>query len=252
MDLPTVVSREEWLTARRKLLAEEKAATRARDALNAARRRLPMVRVDKDYVFDTPDGERRLPELFDGRRQLIVYHFMFDPSWDAGCPSCSAVADNIGHLSHLHARDTMLTLVSRAPLPKLEKYRERMGWALPWASSYGSDFNYDFHTTIDPSVAPAEYNFAPVPAEVAESMEAHGTSVFFRDGSEVFHTYSSYARGSELLLGTYNFLDLTPLGRQENWEQPAGRGDAPPMAWLRRHDEYDAGDPETRIPGLAE
>jgi predicted dithiol-disulfide oxidoreductase (DUF899 family) len=251
MNLPTVVSREEWLAARKALLAEEKAATRARDALNAARRRLPMVRIEKDYVFDTPGGKRSLPELFEGRRQLIVYHFMFDPSWDEGCPICSLVVDNIGHLSHLHARDTSLTLVSRAPLAKIEKYRERMGWAVPWVSSHGSDFNYDFHVTIDPSVAPAEYNFAPMPMEVTGSVEGHGVSVFLRDGSEVFHTYSSYARGGEVLIGTYTYLDLTPLGRQEDWEQPAGRSDGPPMSWVRRHDEYDGQPVGHQSPGSA-
>jgi predicted dithiol-disulfide oxidoreductase (DUF899 family) len=242
MDLPTVVSREEWLAARKDLLVKEKAATRARDTLNTERRQLPMVRIEKDYVFDTPEGKRSLLDLFDGRRQLIVYHFMFDPSWDEGCPSCSFVADNIGHLSHLHARNTSLTLVSRAPLAKIETYRERMDWTVPWASSHGSDFNYDFHTTIDVSIALAEYNFTPVdaPLEGGFSVEGHGTSVFLRDGSEVFHTYSSYARGAEPQLGTYAYLDLTPLGRQEDWERPAGRSDGPLMSWLRRHDRYDA------------
>ncbi len=241
MNLPTVVSREEWLAARKDLLVKEKAATRARDALNTERRQLPMVRIEKDYVFDAADGKRSLLDLFDGRRQLIVYHFMFDPSWDEGCPSCSLLVDNIGHLSHLHARDTSLTAVSRAPLAKIEVYRQRMGWTVPWVSSYGSDFNYDFHVTIDPSVVPAEYNFAAVPAEWGEwTGELPGTSVFLRDGSEVFHTYSSYARGGDAQLSTYTYLDLTPLGRQEDWEQPAGRSDGPFMSWVRRHDQYDA------------
>lgn len=156
----------------------------------------------------------------------------------SGSVELAFVADNIGHLSHLHARNTSLTLVSRAPLAKIEAYRERMGWTLPWASSFGGDFNYDFHTTIDSSVAPTEYNFAPVEAD--RSVEGHAISVFLRDGSAVFHSYSSYARGGEVLLGTYVLLDLTPLGRQEDWEQPAGRSDGPFMSWLRRHDEYDA------------
>jgi predicted dithiol-disulfide oxidoreductase (DUF899 family) len=238
MNLPTVVSRGEWLAARKELLVKEKAATRARDALNTQRRELPMVRIDKDYVFDTLEGKRSLLDLFDGRRQLIVYHFMFDPSEDEGCPGCSLLVDNIGHLSHLYARNTSLTIVSRAPLAKIEAYRERMGWTVPWVSSHGSDFNYDFHTTIDPSVAPVEYNFAPV--EGGGTGEVPGTSVFLRDGAEVFHTYSSYARGGDAQLGTYTYLDLTPLGRQEDWEQPAGRSDGPFMSWLRRHDEYDA------------
>jgi predicted dithiol-disulfide oxidoreductase (DUF899 family) len=156
---------------------------------------MPWVRVDKNYIFEGPEGKVTLADLFVGKSQLIVYHFMFDPSWDEGCPSCSFVADNIGHLSHLHARNTSLALVSRAPLAKIEAYRQRMGWIVPWVSSHGSDFNYDFHTTIDPSVAPAEYNFTPVdaPLEGEFSVEGHGTSVFLRDGSEVFHTYSSYA-----------------------------------------------------------
>jgi len=162
---------------------------------------------------------------------------MFDPTWDEGCPACSLLVDNIGHLSHLHARNTSLTIVSRAPLAKIEAYRQRMGWTVPWVSSHGTDFNYDFHTTIDPSVAPPEYNFAPVEGE--ETGEVPGTSVFLRDGSEVFHTYSSYARGGEVQLSTYTYLDLTPLGRQEDWEQPAGRSDGPFMSWLRRHDEYE-------------
>jgi len=234
---PEVVSRQEWLAARRELLIREKEATRARDALNEQRRRLPMVRVEKDYLFDGPDGERSLPDLFDGRRQLIVYHFMFDPEWDEGCPSCSFLTDNIGNLAHLHARNTSLVLVSRAPLEKIEAYRKRMGWELPWYSSYGSDFNYDFHVTLDSSVAPVEYNFQQLDAPEG-SAEGHGISVFLRDGDQVFHTYSTYARGADAVLGTYHYLDLTPLGRQEDWEQPPGRSDGPMMSWLRRHDDY--------------
>ena len=239
MNLPEVVNRDEWLAARRELLTREKELTRALDALNAERRGLPMVRVDKEYVFDGPGGEARLPDLFDGRRQLIVYHFMFDPGWDAGCPICSFVVDNIGHLEHLHARDTSLVLVSRAPLEKIQAYRARMGWDVPWYSAHRSDFNYDFHATIDPEVAPPEYNFQPI--DVPGPGEGHGVSVFLRDGDRVFHTYSSYARGAEVLLGTYHYLDLTPLGRQEDWEQPAGRATGTAMSWLRRHDEYATG-----------
>lgn len=241
MNLPSVVSREEWLTARKELLVKEKAATRARDALNAERRRLPMVRVEKDYVFDTPEGKRSLLDLFDGRRQLIIYHAMWLFNEDHACPSCSLLIDNIGHLSHLHARHTSLVLVSRAPLPKLLAYRERMGWTVPWVSSYGSDFNWDFHVTVDPAVAPAEYNYQPMDGDWAG--ELPGTSVFLRgggEGTEVFHTYSCYARGGDVQLGTYIYLDLTPLGRQEDWEQPPGRSDGPFMSWVRRHDEYDA------------
>jgi predicted dithiol-disulfide oxidoreductase (DUF899 family) len=158
MNRPGIVSRAEWLGSRKALLAKEKEFTRHRDALNAERRRPPMVRIDKDYVFEGPQGPARLLDLFEGRQQLIVYHFMFDPSWDAGCPSCSLLADNIGDLAHLHARKTTLALVSRAPLKKIEAYWKRMGWTFPWYSSFGSDFNYDFHVTLDERVARVEYN----------------------------------------------------------------------------------------------
>jgi uncharacterized protein (TIGR02246 family) len=244
MNRPGIVSQAEWLGARKALLAKEKEFTRQRDALNAERRRLPMVRVDKNYVFEGPHGPARLLDLFEGRQQLIVYHFMFDPSWDAGCPSCSFLTDNIGHLAHLHARKTTLALVSRTPLKKIKTYRNRMGWTIPWYSSFGSDFNYDFHVTLDETVAPVEYNYTDkaVLLEKGENYftdgESHGLSVFLRDGDNVFHTYSAYARGTDLLVGTYNYLDMTALGRQEDWEEPRGRSDGPFMAWLRRHDEY--------------
>ena len=257
MNRPETASWAEWLGARKALLAKEKEFTRQRDTLNAERRRLPMVRVDKDYVFQGPHGPGSLLDLFEGRQQLIVYHFMFDPSWDAGCPSCSFLTDSIGHLAHLHARKTTLALVSRAPLRKTEAYRKRMGWTIPWYSSFGSDFNYDFHVTLDETVAPVEYNYTDkaVLLEKGESYftdgESHALSVFLRDGDNVFHTYSAYARGTDLLVGTYNYLDMTALGRQEDWEEPRGRSDGPFMAWLRRHDEYDgiAGQPndEARV-----
>jgi predicted dithiol-disulfide oxidoreductase (DUF899 family) len=242
MNLPDVVSRDEWLAARKRLLDREKEITRTRDALNAERRRLPMVRVDKAYVFAGPEGEASLLDLFGGRRQLITYHFMFDPEWDAGCRGCSRLTDNIGHPAHLNARDTSLVLVSRAPLPKLLSFKERMGWTVPWYSSHGSDFNYDFHVTIDASVAPVEYNFRDK-TELSRAGfdlagEVPGVSVFLRDGDAVFHTYSAYARGTDLLTGTSNYLDLTPLGRQEYWEEPAGRADSPAGGWWRLHDEY--------------
>jgi len=239
MGLPDVGTREEWRAARIELLAEEKAMTRARDALNAKRRRMPMVEVVKDYVFEGPQGEARLLDLFEGRRQLIVGHFMFDPSWEDGCPSCSAGADEVsdGLLEHLHARDTTLAYVSRAPLEKLERYKARKGWRFPWYSSHGSDFNYDFHVTLDESVAPVEYNFRSR-AEHEESgtsfyvegeqpIEMPGTSYFLRDGERVFHTNSVYARGAEMTGGSYYFLDLTALGRQEDWEEPKGRASDP-------------------------
>jgi predicted dithiol-disulfide oxidoreductase (DUF899 family) len=237
MSLPQIASREEWLVARKGLLAKEKELTRRRDALNAERRRLPMVEIEKDYVFEGPDGEATLLDLFDGRRQLIVGHFMFDPRWDDGCPHCSAGADELsdGLFRHLHERDTSHVFVSRAPLEKIEAYKARRGWTFPWYSSYGSDFNYDFHVTIDESVTPAEYNYRTA-AEHAESgtlgyvedqpVEAPGTSYFLRDGDRVFHTYSNYARGAEMTGGSYYWLDLTALGRQEEWEEPKGRAEA--------------------------
>jgi predicted dithiol-disulfide oxidoreductase (DUF899 family) len=235
LGLPEVVSREEWLAARKKLLAKEKQFTRKRDALSAERRRLPMVRIDKDYVFEGPQGKASLLDLFYGRRQLIVGHFMFDPSWEDGCPSCSAGADEVsdGLLEHLHARETTFVYVSRAPLAKLEAYKARKGWTFPWYSSYGSDFNYDFHVTLDESVTPIEYNYRSKAeheqagtsyyVEGEQPIEAPGTSFFLRDGDEVFHTYSTYARGAEMMGGSYYFLDLTALGRQEDWEEPKDR-----------------------------
>ncbi|MET1073522.1 MAG: DUF899 domain-containing protein [Umezawaea sp.] len=223
MSLPKVVSREEWLVARKELLAKEKAATRARDALNTERRELPMVRIDKEYEFDGPSGKVSLLDMFEGRHQLVLGHFMFDPAWDEGCSSCSAGADEVsdGLVRHLNTRDTSLAFVSRAPIDKIEAYKAKKGWTFPWYSSFGTDFNYDFHVTLDPAVLPTEYNYSPV--DQAEPGEAPGQSIFLRDGDEVFHTYSSYARGAEATGGSYYYLDLTPLGRQEDWELPKGR-----------------------------
>ncbi len=230
IDLPAVASRDEWRAARIELLEKEKEFTRKRDELNAERRRLPMVEIDEEYVFDGPDGEVSLLDLFDGRRQLIVYHFMFDPDWEEGCPSCSAWTDEIarGHLNHLHSRGTSLALVSRAPWETIEPFKERMDWTVPWYSSFGSDFNYDFHVTMDESVTPIEHNY-----EDAETLERKGIdqlegelpgiSVFLRDDDVVYHTYSTYARGMEQVGGSNYFLDLTALGRQEEWEEPTGR-----------------------------
>jgi predicted dithiol-disulfide oxidoreductase (DUF899 family) len=219
MDLPSVASRDEWLAARKQLLAREKELTRQRDQLNAERRRLPMVEVDEDYVFEGPDGKASLADLFEERRQLIIYHLMWRWDLDAGCPSCSFLIDSIGHLSHLHAADTTLAVVSRGPWPSLDRFRARMGWTVPVYSSFGSDFNYDFHVTLDESIAPVEYNYRTRSeneqgGETLLEGEQPGTSVFLRDDDKIFHTYSSYARGGDLLLGTYNYLDLTPLGRQ--------------------------------------
>ena len=241
MSNPPITSWDEWIEARRALLAREKQFTRQRDELNAERRRLPMVEIDKQYVFDGPDGKVSLLDLFEGRRQLIVYHFMFGPDWDEGCPGCSFLVDNIGHLSHLHSRDTTLVTVSRAPLEKLLAYQKRMDWTVPWFSSYGSDFNYDFHVTHDPAVAPVKYNYqtqTDFAADAEWPSEAHGISVFLRDGDRIFHTYGTFARGCEPMLGIYQWLDLTALGRQEAWEQPAGRSDGSSPGW-RRHDQYE-------------
>lgn len=232
--LPRVVSRDEWLGARKKLLQKEKAATRERDSLNAERRRLPMVEVEKNYVFDGPEGKGSLLDLFKGRSQLIIRHFMFDPSWKNGCTSCSAAADEVsdGLLKHLHTRDTTFVTVSRAPLDKIEVYKALKDWDFPWYSSYGSDFNYDFHVTLDESVAPIEYNYRTKAEHEKAGMdfftegEQPGHSCFLRVGEKVFHTYSTYARGAEMLGGSYYFLDLTALGRQEDWEEPKGRAAA--------------------------
>lgn len=228
---PETANREQWIAARRKLLRKEKELTRARDELNAERRRLPMVKVDKDYLFEGPEGNMKLSDLFESRLQLIVYHFMFDPEWEQGCPSCSAWADHIarGHLNHLNARSTTLALVSRAPFHKIQAFKKRMGWSMPWYSSYGSDFNYDFHITQDESVAPVMYNYRD--KTTLEHLGQHyhtkgeqpGLSCFLRDGKQVYHTYSTFGRGGETVGGAYYFLDLTALGRQEEWEEPKGR-----------------------------
>jgi predicted dithiol-disulfide oxidoreductase (DUF899 family) len=232
VSLPKIATREEWLTARKQLLAKEKELTRARDALNVERRNLPMVEVDKDYVFDGPDGKVHLIDLFDGRAQLIIYHFMFDPSWEDGCPSCTAGTDELspGFFEHLHTRDTSYAMVSRAPLPKLERWKSKKGWDIPWYSSFGTDFNYDFGVSIDGSVAPTEYNYRNKEETEAEGLpfgdepfEAPGRSCFLQVDGRIFHTYSQYARGLESTGGSYYFLDLTVLGRQEEWEEPKDR-----------------------------
>ncbi|MEV4311547.1 DUF899 domain-containing protein [Actinocrispum sp. NPDC049592] len=238
MSLPPIVSREDWLTARKQLLAEEKEFTRARDALSAKRRELPMVKVDKQYVFEGENGEASLLDLFEGRRQLIVYHFMWLFDAGEGCPSCSFLVDNMGHLSHLYARNTSLAVVTRGPLAETLAFRKRMGWTVPWFSSFGSDFNYDFHVTLDPANGATEYNFKQ--DDSGWSGEVPGVSVFLRDSDEVFHTYSSYARGGDILLNTYNYLDLTPYGRQESFEKsPEGWPQDPFMSWVRHHDKYE-------------
>ena len=202
------------------------------DALAAERRRLPRVRIDKDYTFDGPDGKAGLLDLFEGRRQLLLYHFMFGPNQDAGCDGCSMFDDQIGHLAHLHARDTSFALVSRAPLAKIEVYKKRMGWTIPWYSSFDSDFNVDF------GVSPPE----PQP-DAYQDGESFGLSVFLRDGDDVFRTYFTTHRGVEALGSVWTFLDVTPLGRQEEWEDsPAGYPQTKPYEWWRRHDEYEHAD----------
>ncbi|ADB31669.1 protein of unknown function DUF899 thioredoxin family protein [Kribbella flavida DSM 17836] len=239
MNLPDVVSREQWLVARKQLLAEEKEFTRRRDALNANRRRLPMVLVEKDYRFAGPDGEVGLADLFEGRAQLVVYHFMFQPEWDAGCPNCSGFADEIGRLDGLTTRETTFVAISRAPYEKIAAYRQRMGWTFPWYSSYGSDFNYDYHVTLDPAVVPVEYNYRgqaewdALPNNThlqgEHPFDLHGLSCFLRTGDAVHHTYSTYGRGTDAMGFAVNAIDLTALGRQEPWEEPQGRtpGTAP-------------------------
>jgi predicted dithiol-disulfide oxidoreductase (DUF899 family) len=257
-NLPEVVSREQWLAARRELLAQEKELTRARDKVNAARRRLPMVRVDEPYTFEGPDGTVSLLDLFEGRPQLVLHHFMFAPEWDQACASCSSAADGIGRLRQLHVRNTTLVAVSRAPYPKLAAFRERMGWEFPWYSSYGTSFNFDFHATLDDRVAPVLLHFR-TEDELAEAgtpwtsgpwtpgmrgSELPGISAFLRFGDEVFHTYSTYGRGIEDFHNGYHYLDLTALGRQEVWEEPKGR--ATPLGLhvggpaMRVPDEYES------------
>jgi predicted dithiol-disulfide oxidoreductase (DUF899 family) len=224
--LPNVVSQAEWLAAREKLLAKEKKLTREHDKLAAERRRMPVVKIDKPYQFEGPSGPVSLIDLFEGRRQLILYHFMFAPGvegWpSAGCSGCSMFVDQITDLAHLHARDTSLVLVSRAPLSQIMSYRERMGWNVPWYSSAGSDFNDDFEVTTPQG-------------------ETFGLSVFVRDGDTVYRSYFTSGRGVEALGSVWTLLDLTPYGRQEDWEDsPEGWPQTPRYGWWRRHDEYGA------------
>lgn len=212
---PRIASREEWKELRKQLLVKEKQLTREWDALNAERRRMPMVKIDKEYTFDGPNGKASLSDLFEGRRQLIIYHFMFGPDWDKGCMGCTGYVNELGNLSFLNERNTTFALVSRAPLAKLEAYKAEQGWNKTWYSSFDSDFNYDFHVTFDPSIALPEYNYQPDPDAKGES---HGLSVFFRTDDGVFHTDSTFARGVENLTNAYSLLDRTPYGRQEDWE----------------------------------
>jgi len=231
-----IVSQAEWLEARKALLAKEKEWTHLKDALSAERQQLPWVRVEKNYLFETASGKRTLSDLFEGRSQLIIYHFMFGPEWAEGCPGCSIVGDHLdGSVAHVNARDITLMAVSRAPLGKIQAFQKRMGWRFPWASSFGSDFNFDYNVSFTPEQVAngkAEYNYGqqPFPTD-----EAPGASVFYKhtDGS-IYHTYSSYGRGLEQVMGVYNWIDIAPKGRNE-------AGLTPPMAWVRHHDKY--GDP---------
>lgn len=233
---PKIVSREEWLAARKKLLAREKQLTHERDAVAAERRELPWVKVEKDYVFDSPTGKKTLAELFNGKSQLIVYHFMFGPEWQEGCPSCSFLMDHTdGTLVHLAQRDVAFAAVSRAPFAKIEAFKKRMGWRFPWVSAFGTDFNYDYHVSFkkeEKAQGKVYYNFdmTEFPSE-----EAPGISVFYKDkNGAIFHTYSSYARGTETGVGTYSYLDLVPKGRDED-HLPFT------MSWVRHHDRYADG-----------
>ncbi len=230
---PKVVSEAEWIAARKDLLAKEKEFSRQRDALSAERRKMPWVKVEKNYVFDSAGGKKTLADLFGKKSQLIVYHFMFGPDWEEGCPSCSLLGDHFdGARIHMAQRDVMLTAVSRAPLGKIQAFQKRMGWRFPWVSSNGSDFNYDYHVSFSPEEragGKVYYNYGETefPSE-----EGPGASVFYKDRTgTIFHTYSTYARGLDILIGAYNFLDLTPKGRDESSLKHT-------MAWVRHHDKY--------------
>jgi predicted dithiol-disulfide oxidoreductase (DUF899 family) len=229
-----IVSPQEWLAARQRLMSREQQAAKLRDEINAERLALPWVKVEKEYVFDTPQGRRSLAELFAGRSQLMVYHFMMGPGWGAGCPGCSFLSDHIdGALVHLEHHDVTWTAVSRAPLDEIAAYKKRMGWRFPWVSSFGSDFNHDFHVSFtkeELASGKVFYNFAQIDAADAND-ELPGLSAFIKnEKGEVFHTYSSYAREPEAVVGTLMILDVAPLGRNETT----------PMDFVRRHDEYDA------------
>jgi predicted dithiol-disulfide oxidoreductase (DUF899 family) len=231
-----VVSSKEWITSRKELLRKEKEFTRLRDELSRERRALPWEKVEKEYVFDGPNGRVSLEELFGGKSQLIVYHFMLGPGWEAGCPSCSYLADHFdGSLVHLTNRDVTLAVVSRAPMAEIETFKKRMGWQFRWVSSFGNEFNRDYHVSFTKEEAEngkVNYNYDMVEFP---SAEAPGASVFYKnEAGEIFHTYSAYARGLDILVGAYNFLDLAPKGRDED-------GLAFSMAWVRHHDRYSNG-----------
>jgi predicted dithiol-disulfide oxidoreductase (DUF899 family) len=239
-----VVSRDQWVAERRTLLAREKELMRLSDQIARERRALPWVRIDKNYVFDTPEGPRTLAQLFEGRRQLLVQHFMFAPGWEQGCPSCSFMADHSDGMNvHLAHRDVTFVAISRAPLTEIERFRQRMGWQFKWASSHGTDFNLDFGVTFTPqdvAKGKIDYNYGTWPL-VGE--EWPGVSVFYKDDAgDVFHTYSTYGRGVEVMMGTYSMLDLTPKGRDER--------DGGGMAWVRHHDRYEPAPPAKAAPAV--
>jgi predicted dithiol-disulfide oxidoreductase (DUF899 family) len=229
-----IVSRDEWLVARKKLLIREKKLTHEKDAIAAERRQLPWVKVEENYVFDSPSGKKTLADLFGSKNQLIVYHFMFGPDWSEGCPSCSFNMDHVdGSLVHLAQRDVSFAAISRAPSSKIESFKKRMGWKFDWASSYANDFNRDYGVFLTKEELGSGncYNFG---TSGFPSQEAPGISVFYKKGEEIFHTYSTYARGAEAVLNTYNYLELVPKGRDEE-------GLYFPMAWVRHHDRYEDG-----------
>jgi predicted dithiol-disulfide oxidoreductase (DUF899 family) len=231
-----IVPEIDWLAARKELLAKEKEFSRRRDELSAERRRLPWVKVEKVYTFDTPGGKRTLADLFGGRSQLIVYHFMFGPGWEEGCPSCSFVADHFdGTIAHLAHRDVELAVISRAPLSQIQAFKQRMGWRFPWASSYGSGFNFDYHVSFTKEERESGKVYYNYENQGFPSEEGPGASVFYKDDwGNVFHTYSTFSRGLDILMGTYNLLDLVPKGRDED-------SLAFSMSWVRHHDKYSDG-----------
>lgn len=243
-----VVSRDRWIADRKTLLAREKELTRLQDQIARERRALPWVRIDKEYVFEAPEGRRKFADLFEGRRQLLVQHFMFGPGWEQGCPSCSFMADHTDGMNvHLAHRDVTLVAISRAPLVEIERFRQRMGWQFKWVSSHGSDFNYDFGVSFTPEERAKgkgevyyNYGMQPFPAE-----EAPGISLFYKDdASEIFHAYSTYGRGVEVMMGTYNLLDLAPKGRDE-------ADVAYKMEWVRHHDRYEPAPLKQAIPAAS-
>ena len=234
--VPKVVPQAEWLAARKELLRKEKEFTRLRDELSRQRRELPWEKVEKQYVFEGPTGKETLADLFGGKSQLIVYHFMLGPDWKEGCPSCSFLADHFNpSVVHLAARDVQLVAVSRAPLPQIEAFEKRMGWTFKWVSSYGSDFNYDYQVSMSKDEAGSGQAYYNYTMQKFPSEERPGASVFYKDAAgDIFHTYSTYGRGLDILVGAYNWLDLVPKGRDEE-------GLAHTMAWVRHHDRYDEG-----------